>query len=79
VKSIRIGEVIVKGIDILKNIRKSEARDDKVGKQKTLFVTLGYVEITTSGINCVLKNSRGGKSRSGKDIKKGMELCNFIR
>ena len=42
------------------------------GRQKTLCVTLTYVEITSSGINCALKNSRGGKSRSGKVIKKGI-------
>jgi len=42
------------------------------GRQKTLCVTLTYVEITSSGVNCVLKNSRGGKSRSGKVIKKGI-------
>ena len=36
------------------------------GRQKTLSVTLTYVKITSSGINCALKNSRGGKSRSGK-------------
>jgi len=33
---------------------------------KDFIGTLGYVEITTSGVNCVLKNSRGGKSRSEK-------------
>jgi len=32
VKSIRVGEVIVEGINILEKIRKSEARDDKVIK-----------------------------------------------
>jgi len=32
VKNIRIGEVIVEGVDILERIRKSEARDDKVVK-----------------------------------------------
>jgi len=32
VKSIRAGEVIVEGVDILEKIRKSEARDDKVVK-----------------------------------------------
>jgi len=32
VKSIRAGEVIVKGIDILEKIRKSEAKDDEVIK-----------------------------------------------
>ena len=42
------------------------------GRQKTLCVTLTYVEITSSGINCALKNSREGKSRSGKVIKKGI-------
>ena len=42
------------------------------GRQKTLYVTLTYVEITSSGVNCALKNSRGGKSRSGKVIKKGI-------
>ena len=36
------------------------------GRQKTLHVILTYVEITSSGVNCALKNSRGGKSRSGK-------------
>jgi len=35
-------------------------------KQKTLSVTLTYVEITSSGVNCALKNLRGDKSRSGK-------------
>ena len=33
---------------------------------KDFMFTLGYVKITTSGINCMLKNLRGGKSRSGK-------------
>ena len=42
------------------------------GRQKTLCVTLTYVEITSSGVNCALKNSRGGKSRSRKVIKKGI-------
>ena len=42
------------------------------GRQKTLCVTLTYVEITSSGVNCALKNLRGGKSRSGKVIKKGI-------
>ena len=42
------------------------------GRQKTLCVTLTYVKITSSGVNCALKNSRGGKSRSGKVIKKGI-------
>jgi len=32
VQSIQAGEVIVEGIDILENIRKSEAKDDKVIK-----------------------------------------------
>ena len=35
-------------------------------KQKTLLFTLTYVEITSSGVNCMLNNSRGGKSRSRK-------------
>jgi len=35
-------------------------------KQKTLSGTLTYVKITSSGINCILKNLRRGKSRSGK-------------
>jgi len=48
------------------------------GRQKTLSVTLAYVEITSSGINCALKNLRGGKSRSGKVIKKGIQLHSFI-
>jgi len=30
VRSIRAGEVIVEGVDILKRIRKSEAKDDEV-------------------------------------------------
>jgi len=38
------------------------------GRQKTLT----YIEITSSDINCALKNSRGGKSKSGKVIKKGI-------
>ena len=33
---------------------------------KDFTVILTYVEITSSGINCMLKNLRGGKSRSGK-------------
>ena len=41
-------------------------------KQKTFCFILSYVKITTSGVNCALKNSRGGKSQSGKDIKKGI-------
>jgi len=45
---------------------------------KDFIGTLSYVEITTSGVNCMLKNLRGGKSRSGKGIKKGMELHSFI-
>ena len=49
------------------------------GRQKTLCGTLTYVEITSSGVNCATKNLRGGKSQSGKDIKKGIGLCNFIR
>ena len=40
--------------------------------------TLSYVKITTSDVNCIFKNLRGDKSRSGKGIKKGMELCSFI-
>jgi len=32
VKSIRVGEVIVEGVNILERIRKSETRDDKVIK-----------------------------------------------
>jgi len=48
-------------------------------KQKTLFVTLDYVKIITLGINCILKNLREGKSRSGKGIKKGIGLCSFIK
>jgi len=54
---------------------------DSVGewKKKTLFVTLGYVEITTLGINCMLKNLREGKSRSEKGIKKGIGLYSFIK
>ena len=36
------------------------------GKQKTLCITLSYVKITTSGVNCTLKNLRGEYSRSGK-------------
>jgi len=35
-------------------------------KTKDFTVTLTYVKITSSGINCALKNLRGGKSRSGK-------------
>jgi len=42
------------------------------GRQKTLCVILTYVEITSSGVNYALKNLRGGKSRSGKVIKKGI-------
>jgi len=41
-------------------------------RQTILCVTLTYVKITSSGVNCALKNSRGGKSRSGKVIKKGI-------
>ena len=33
---------------------------------KDFTVTLTYVKITSSGINCILKNLRGGKSRSKK-------------
>ena len=33
---------------------------------KDFTVTLTYIKITSSGINCILKNSRGGKSRSKK-------------
>ena len=47
-------------------------------KQKTLCGTLTYVQITSSDINCALKNSRGGKSRSRKGIKKGIGLRSFI-
>jgi len=36
------------------------------GRQKTLGVTLIYVKITSSGVNCALNNLRGGKSRSRK-------------
>jgi len=51
-----------------------------VGVETKDFIgTLDYVKITTSGINFMLKNSRGGKSRSGKDIEKGIELHNFIK
>ena len=39
---------------------------------KDLSVTLGYVKITASGINCILKNLRESKSQSGKGIKKGI-------
>jgi len=49
------------------------------GRQKTLSVILTYVKITSSGVNCALKNSRGGKSQSGKGIKKGIGLRSFIR
>ena len=49
------------------------------GKQKTLSIILSYVKITTSGINCVLKNSRGNNSRSGKGIKEGIGLHSFIK
>ena len=30
-----------------------------VHRQKTLGITLTYVVITSSGVNCVLKNSKG--------------------
>jgi len=32
IKSIRVGEVIMEGVNILERIRKSEARDDEVIK-----------------------------------------------
>jgi len=32
IKQVRVGEVIVEGVDILERIRKSEARDDEVIK-----------------------------------------------
>jgi len=48
-------------------------------RKKTLFVTLDYVEITTLGINCKLKNLREGKSRSEKGIKKSIGLYSFIK
>ena len=35
-------------------------------KTKDFTVTLTYVKITSSGVNCILKNLRGGKSRSRK-------------
>jgi len=49
------------------------------GRQKTLSVTLTYVEITSSGINCALKNPRGGKSRSGKVYQKGYQITQLYR
>jgi len=49
-----------------------------VENKRLLSGILTYVEITSSGINCALKNLRGGKSRSGKCIKKGIGLHSFI-
>jgi len=48
------------------------------GKQKTLCVTLGYVKITISDINCILKNLKRDNSRSEKNIKRGIGLYSFI-
>ena len=49
-------------------------------ENKRLFTgTLSYVEITTLDVNCVLKNSRGDKSQTGKSIKKSIELHSFIK
>ena len=48
------------------------------GKQKTLYVTLGYVKITISDINCILKNLKRDNSRSEKNIKRGIGLYSFI-
>jgi len=48
-------------------------------KTKDFTRTLGYVKITTSGVNCVLKNLRGDNSRSRKGIKNGIGLCSFIK
>jgi len=36
-------------------------------KTKDFIGTLTYVKITSSGVNCALKNSRRDKSRSEKD------------
>jgi len=48
------------------------------GNKRLLSRTLTYIKITSSGVNCALNNSRGGKSRSGKGIKKGIGLRSFI-
>ena len=49
------------------------------GKQKTLSVTLSYIEIIILDVNCVLKNLRGGKSQSRKGIKGDIGLYSFIK
>ena len=49
-------------------------------ENKRIFTRiLGYVEITTSGVNCMLKNLRRDNLKSGKGIKKGIGLRSFIK